>query len=78
MKQHARRADGAFPYYKLAFFDAISFCFRDGKVAYATEAEAKAAAKNPGRYRVSVVHEKSRSDLLAFEVGMPCGSRDLA
>ena len=69
MKQNKRRSEGSFPYYKLATFDAISFCFRDGKVAYATEAEAKAAAKNPGSYRVSVVHENSRSDMPAFEVG---------
>lgn len=70
MKQHQRRSEGTFPYYKLATFDAISFCFRDGKVAYATEAEAKAAAKKPGKYRVSVVHENGRCDMPAFEVAL--------
>jgi hypothetical protein len=75
MKQNKRRSEGSFPYYKLATFDAISFCFRDGKVAYATEAEAKAAAKKPGSYRVSVVHENGRSDMHAFDVGNLASAR---
>jgi hypothetical protein len=68
MKHHKRRETGSFPYYKLATFDQISFCFRDGKVAYPDEQAAKAAAKTPGRYRLSIVTESGRRDLDTFDV----------
>jgi hypothetical protein len=68
MKHHKRRETGSFPYYKLATFDDISFCFRDGKVAYADQQSAKDAAKTPGRYRLSVVTETGRQDLDTFDV----------
>lgn len=76
MKAHARRTAGGFPYFKLATFDPISMCFRDGKQAFASAEEAYAAAKKPGKYRVSVVHEGGRTDLSEFE---PCrGGRILS
>lgn len=56
------------PYYKLAEWDARSFCFRDGKRAFPTVAEAMAAAKKPGRYRVSTVTLTGRTDGEPFEV----------
>ena len=69
MRPHERRAAGTV-YYKLATFDPRSFTFRDGKTGYATEAEARAAAKQPGRYRVSVVPpDGRRQDLEPFTVG---------
>lgn len=69
MKHHERRTHGGFPYFKLATFDPISLCFRDGKQAYDSMEQAYAAAKKPGKYRISVVHEGGRDDLTEFE---PC------
>jgi hypothetical protein len=69
MKHHERRTGGGFPYFKLATFDPISMCFRDGKQAFETAEDAYRAAKKPGKYRVSVVHEHGRTDLSEFE---PC------
>ncbi len=55
--------------YKLAVFDARSFCFRDGKVAYESEWEACAAAKSPGKYRISrIVAGGERTDLEPFSI----------
>lgn len=67
MKAHERRAAGLGAYYKLATWDARSFTWRDGKVAYDSEAEAMAAARRPGRYRLSRVADGGRSDLAPFE-----------
>ena len=53
-------------YFKLATFCPISLTFRDGKVAYASEAAAMAAAKKPGKYRVSCVTASGRNDLQPF------------
>ncbi len=66
MKQHERRQANAYPYFKLAIFDERSFTFRDGKVAYPTERDAIQAAKNPGKYRLSIVFETGRKDLEPF------------
>jgi len=68
MKHYERRQQQAFPYYKLANWDARSLTFRDGKVAYATSADATRAAKKPGRYRLSIVTEAGRSDLEFFDL----------
>jgi len=68
MKHYERRQQQAFPYYKLATWDARSLTFRDGKVAYATPADATKAAKKPGRYRLSIVTENGRSDLESFDL----------
>jgi hypothetical protein len=58
-----------YPYYKLATQDARSFCFKDGKTAYPTEAAAKlAAGRANGVYRVSEVTRDGRTDGGAFEV----------
>lgn len=67
MKQHERRNAGGFPYFKLATFDPISLCFRDGKQAFPSVEAAHRAAKKPGRYRVSVVTAEGREDLHEFE-----------
>ncbi len=70
MKPHERRAADAYPYFKLAVWDARSFTFRDGRLAYASEAYARAEAcrHGKGRYRVSVVTEIGRQDLDPFNV----------
>jgi len=69
MKPNQRRAQHSFPYFKLATFDQISMCYRDGKTAFATESDAAASAKSPGTYRVSIVRENGRQDLTPFHVG---------
>lgn len=66
MKHYERRTNDAFPYYKLATFDERSFTYRDGKVAYASEDDAKNAAKGSGKFRVSIVTEKGRKDCEPF------------
>jgi hypothetical protein len=71
MKHNKRRASGGFPYFKLATFDSISMCFRDGRQAYTSIEQAYNAAKKPGRYRISIVDECGRQDLSEFE---PCSN----
>jgi hypothetical protein len=66
VKMHERRESLAFPYFKLAVWDARSLTWKDGKVAYATRAEAGWAARKPGRYRISEVGESGRVDLEPF------------
>lgn len=70
MKPYERRAQGAYPYYKLATWDAISYTWRDGKRALATAGEAHAEAKRagPGRYRISTVTDSGRVDGEPFTV----------
>ena len=66
MKHHERRTSGGFPYFKLATFDPISLCFRDGKQAYDSMEQAYAAAKKPGKYRISMVHEGGRENIIGI------------
>ena len=69
MKPTHRRTQHSLPYFKLAKFDQISMCYRDGKTAFASESDAAASAKLPGTYRVSIVRETGRQDLTPFHVG---------
>jgi hypothetical protein len=62
MKPHERRQTRNYPYYKLATWDARSFTFRDGKIAYDTKDAALADILKPGKYRVSIVTATGRSD----------------
>ena len=55
-------------YFKLAIWVERFNCFRDGKRAFGSEAEAKSAAVAPGRYRVSTVTRDGRSDGPPFVV----------
>lgn len=55
-------------YFKLATLDPRLFTFKDGKEGFASEAEAKAAARYDGTYRVSEVTDAGRRDLEPFEV----------
>jgi hypothetical protein len=68
MKPYQLRQAGIREYFKLAIWDARSFTFRDGKVAFATEQEARDAACKPGKYRISVVSADGRRDLEPFTV----------
>lgn len=70
MKAHERREAGLAdrPGFKLSAWDARSFTFREVKGVHATEAEARRAAKKPGRYRVSRVEDGSWADAATFEV----------
>ena len=68
MKPHKRRQTQNYPYYKLATWDPRSFTFRDGKVAFPTQAKARGAATTPGKYRLSAVNETGRVDMEPFEV----------
>lgn len=57
MKDYERRATGNTVYYKVAVWNARSFCFQDAtkafKGTYSTEDKARAACVKPGRYRIS-------------------------
>jgi hypothetical protein len=66
MKMHERRESLAFPYFKLAVWDPRSFTWKDGKVAFASHADAIRAARKPGRYRISEVGESGRIDMEPF------------
>lgn len=69
MKAYERRAAGKPSYYKLATWDARQVCWNDGKRQYDTAEQAKADAKKPGKYRLSLVDEKgNRTDLEPFTV----------
>ena len=68
MKSHQRRATQSYPYFKVAVFDPVSMCFRDGKQAFENEDAAKRSAKSPGTYRLSTVTESGRIDSEKFTV----------
>lgn len=68
MKAYERRELGAYPYYKLSTWDARSFAWRAAKVTQPTEAEARAAARKPGRYRIEKFEESTSYVLEPFEV----------
>jgi hypothetical protein len=67
MKPHERRAAGGYPFYKLARWDARLACWRDGREAHKSEAAARAAARGPGRYRISEVTDGARRDFGAWD-----------
>lgn len=69
MKPHQRRQQQAYPYFKLATWDPRSFTWRDGRIAFESEAEAERSVfGKPGKYRLSVVDETGRTDLEPFEI----------
>lgn len=70
MKSYQRREQQAYPYYKVATWDARSLTWRDGKKAFATADEAMRSFPRgaAGKYRLSEVTENSRRDLEVFEV----------
>jgi hypothetical protein len=68
LRPFERRAAAAYPYFKLAAWDARSFTWRAGRHAHATEEAARAEARSPGRYRVSRFTEAGAEELTPFEV----------
>lgn len=70
MKPHERRAAGNYPYYKIAVWDRRSLTFKDGYLAFNTEAAARREAERygAGRYRISEVTADGRRDLEPFDV----------
>lgn len=57
MKGYQRRAAGKPNYWKLAIWDVISCCWRDGKKQHDTEEKACESAREAGRYRLSFVED---------------------
>lgn len=71
MKPHERRAVNAYPYYKLATWNARLQCWAEGKRAYEQIGLAMADSKKPGRYRISKITDGGREDLEPFEIAAP-------
>ena len=71
MKPYQRRQQAAYPYYKVATWDACSCTWRDGRTAYPTRDAAIGSLPCgvPAKYRLSEVTEHGRTDLAPFEVG---------
>jgi hypothetical protein len=55
-------------YFKLAKWNDLLNCWRDGKRRYASEVEARAGAMDAGRYRISSVTAEGRTDFEPFNV----------
>jgi hypothetical protein len=68
MKPYERRAAGLETYYRLATWNPRSICFYDAPKTYPTEAAARAAARAPGRYRVSEITPAGVTAGAPFEV----------
>jgi len=68
MKHYKRRKTNGFPYFKVATFDARSFCYRDGNRAFDSEQAARDSQSKAGKYRVSRVDINGRTDLAEFVV----------
>jgi hypothetical protein len=68
MRPFERRAAGAYPFYKLATWDARLGTWRAGKRIHPTEEAARKEARGPGRYRVSRFTEAGADELPSFEV----------
>jgi hypothetical protein len=68
MKPYERRAANAYPYYKLAEWDERNTCWKDGKQTFERIGLAMAAARKPGRYRISAINDAGRRDLEPFNV----------
>lgn len=66
MKPYERRTANAYPYFKLATWDARNMTWRAGKAIFATEDEARASAKT-GRFRVTRVTEAGHEELPPFD-----------
>jgi hypothetical protein len=67
-KPHERRATGAYPYYRLATFSPVSLTYRDNHKPFDSLAEAKAAAKQPGQYRITIIGPDGIVGTEAFSV----------
>jgi hypothetical protein len=68
MKPYERRAADAWPYFKLATWDARTMTWKAGKRVLATEAEARDAALPGGRYRIERFEERGSRIMEPFSV----------
>lgn len=69
MRPFERRVSGAYPYFKVATWDARNVVWKAGKATFASEADAaRSVAGRPGRYRVTRVEEAGKVELEAFAV----------
>ncbi len=66
MRPFERRAAQAYPYFKIATWDERQQCWKDGRHAFPTEAEARRQAPKGARCRISRIDESGRTDLEAF------------
>lgn len=63
-------------YFKLARWDDRLATFREVKVGFTSERDARAAAKTPGRYRISTATSDGWADVATFDVGGPAAEAD--
>lgn len=69
MKGYQRRALGKPTYYKVATWDGLAMCWKDGKHQFDSEKEARESVSRSGRYRISLVEDgKPRIDLEEFSI----------
>ncbi len=73
MKAYERRAAGKEDYCNLDFWNPRIGCWQKTSRQYESEAEARKAAKKPGRYRISRVENGERIESSPFEIkgGVP-------
>lgn len=67
LRPFERRAAGGFPYYRLAVWEPRSFTFKDNATPHATPEAAQAAARTPGKYRITEVSEDGTAVYATFE-----------
>ena len=66
MRPFERRAANAYPYFKLAVWDAARFTWRTGKHTFPTEEAARQSAPRGARCRVSRIDEYGATELDPF------------
>ena len=70
MKPYERRALNAYPYYTLATWVPHLLTYKDTSRSYDNIRIAKAAAKNEGKYRITMVTENGKRTVIqTFTVG---------
>jgi hypothetical protein len=68
MRAYERRATGKLTYFNLDRWDTVRGCWVKNKRQYDTERQARAAAKQPGRYRLSRSTDGTRTEFEPFVV----------
>lgn len=68
MRAFERRESDCYPYFKLATWQDRWMAWQPAKSAFPTEAAAVAAARKPGRYRITRVDDQAKTELEPFTV----------
>jgi hypothetical protein len=68
VRAYERREQNAYPFFTLAAWDERNCAWKAGKTAYEDEAAARAAARKPGRYRITRFDGRSNAALEPFAV----------